>query len=164
MGQTGLTEQGLFAYSMYLECPGADRARTLLGIQCKWGALGQTGRTGHTSVWRFSARRVPWGGQGTQYNLHGVHRERPGTDRAHSATYMECTRSALGRTGHAEQLTWNALGVPRGRQGMLCNLNGVHQDQECLGADRAHSATYMECTRSALGRAGHAAQLTWTAP
>ena len=35
-----------------------------------------------------------------QRNLHGLHHECPGADGAHSATYMEYTGSAPGRTGH----------------------------------------------------------------
>ena len=153
MGQNGLTEQGLFAYSMYLECPGADRARTLLGIQCKWCALGQTGHTLHLML---RTPGVPQGGQGEQGILlfgYSEHVECPGADRAHSATYVDFTGSALGQTGHIVQLTWSTQGVPRGGQGTKCNLHGLHQ--ECPGADRAHSGTYMDCTTSAPGPTEH---------
>ena len=117
---------------------------------------------------------MPQGGQGEQGILlfgYSEHVECPGADRAHSATYVDFTGSALGQTGHIVQLTWSTQGVPRGGQGTNCNLHGVHREcpgggqgtkcnlhglhQECPGADRAHSATYMDCTTSAPGPTGH---------
>ena len=122
---------------------------------------------------------MPQGGQGEQGILlfgYSEHVECPGADRAHSATYVDFTGSALGQTGHIVQLTWSTQGVPRGGQGTNCNLHGVHREprggqgtkwnlhglhHECPGANRACiHVVYLiwEYTVSVIGQIGHLSQ------